>query len=248
MKLPQEILNYDQSYQEIVLKFSKKKIRIRKYLTQEIRKYLNATSTVDNDWNWNYETFKLFRACVSPEDYEVADSIGKADFIYALSYLRSISYDPTISRPHSCPYCGWWVDGYTISVLKNIKFEPEVPETEYVYETKNGEIFHFRPLPYSKELEIIRNKNTAEYIQVAHEILCNSIDKMIINGTAYENVDIDDIKQYIDTKLSIQDYTDLLGIMADKKILFWIHEDLTCPSCKKEYIMSIEEPYFFVQV
>ncbi len=248
MKLPQEILQYDQSYQNLELKFSKKTIRIRKYLTKEIRTFLNATSTVSDENVWNYETFKLLKACTNPEDYNILDNIGKADFIYALTVLRSISYDPSIARPHSCPHCGWWVDGYTISVVDHVKTEPEIIETEFDYNLEDGTIIHFNILPYLKELEIIRNTKKGEYFNAANDVLINSISKLIINNVAYEDVDIEDVKNFIDTKIPPSDYAKILEFLSEKKINFWLQEDLNCPSCHKDYKVVVDEPHFFVLV
>jgi len=248
MKLPEGILNYEQSYQNLELKFSKKTIKIRKYLTKEIRTFLNATSTVNDDNVWNYETFKLFKACVHPDDYETVDSLGKADFLFALSYLRSISYDPTIARPHSCPHCSWWIDGYTISVIDHIKTEPEVIETEFSYNLENGTIVTFNVLPYMKELEIIRDTKEGEYFSAAHNILINSIDKLIIDDVAYEDVDLEDIKQFVDNNITPNDYSKVLEFLASKKINFWLQDDKVCPNCKKDYKVVVDEPHFFVQV
>ena len=248
MKLPEEVLVYDQSYQNLELKFSKKTIKIRKYLTKEIRMFLNASSTVNDANVWNYETYKLLKACVDPSDYEIIDSIGKADFIFALSYLRSISYDPTISRPHSCPHCNWWIDGYTISVMKHIKIEPEAPEIEYNYVLEDNTVIEFKVLPYIKELEIIRDTKEGEYFTAAHEILCNSIHRMVIDNVTYEDVEMEQLRQFVDTKINPNDYTKVIEFLASKKISFWLQEDMTCPNCKKDYKVVVDEPHFFVQV
>jgi len=248
MKLPSEIFTNEQSYQDLELKFCKKTIRIRKYLTREIKNYLNATSTVDDDWTWNNEAFKLFKACVHPDDQKIIQDISKADFLFGLSYLRSMSYDPTIQKPHYCPHCHWAYDAYTISILDHVVTEPAVIEQSFSVNTDNGDVLYFKQIPYTKELEIIKNKSEDNYMEVANQVLYNSIDKIIIDGKSYENIDIDQIIKYIDERLGIKEYTNILNIITDKKINFFIKENKTCASCNKEYHVIIDEPYFFVQV
>ena len=248
MKLPNEIFNYEQTWQDLELQFSKKKIRIRKYLTREVRQYLNNTSTIDSDWNRNYEAFKLFKACLHPEDVQVADEICKADFIYAISYLRSMSFDPSIARPHNCPHCGWFIENYDIMILKNITFEPSEPEYNVEFETEDGVKIVFKPIPYIKELELIKNKKEEEYFEVAQTIVYYSVDKLVIDGVAYEDIDIEEIKKFMDEKVHPKDYKKMLEFITDKKIVFYIQEKLECPECGKEYFMRVDEPYFFVQV
>ena len=70
----------------------------------------------------------------------------------------------------------------------------------------------------------------------------------VINDVAYEDIDLDDIKQFVDTKIEPTDYAKILEFLAGKKISFWLQEDLVCTSCKKEYKVVVDEPHFFVQV
>ena len=248
MKLPDDVLKYEQTYQDLMLFFSKQTIRVRKYTTKEVRQYLNATATTDSEWVRNSETFKLFKTCVHPDDQDVIETICKGDFVHAISYLRSISYDPTIDRAHNCPNCGWSLDAYQLHILQNIKFDPEVPEIRSEFIMEDGNKIIFKPIPYRIELDIIKNKSEMDFVEIAHELLYNSVDTMVISGVVYECIDIDSIKEYIDNKLSISDYTKMLDFVTGKKLIFYIQEDLVCPNCNHEYVIRVDEPYFFVQV
>jgi len=248
MKLPQEVFNTDdQSYQDLELKFSKKIIRVRKYLTQEIRKYLHAITTQDSEYNRNIETFKLFKACVHPEDHNTVDNMHKADFVFAMSVIRSMSNDPSIFRPHYCPHCNWIYDAYSINILNNTKYDPDTFEEEYEYTIANGDKIIFQQIPYIKELEIIKDREDKNFFETANDMLHYSIKKLVIKNIVYEDVDIDDIKKFIGKNIDPDlEYKQLLKYMGDKKIIFWIEDQRTCKNCNKEYPLTVDEPYFFV--
>jgi hypothetical protein len=249
MKLPEEIFaKVDQNYHDYTLRFSKVVIRIRKYFVSEIENYLHGTSTVDSDWIRNSEAFKLFRSCVHPEDLHIADNICKADFIDVISYLRSISYDPSINHPHYCPYCNWLHDTYQMQIIQNITFEPETPETSFEYDLENGDKIIFKSLPYTKELEIIKNKKDVDYIFIARDMLYNSIDKIVIDGVAYSDLELEEVKKYINLIVGTKGYNPLLTFLAEKKTSMYLRESVKCKNCNKEYTVTINEPYFFVQV
>lgn len=247
MRLPEELFfNEEQSYQDLELKFSKKIIKMRKYLVQEVRKYLNAVSTTDSEWNRNSETFKLFKACVHPSDHPIVDSMCKADFVFALSCLRSISHDPTIYRPHACPNCNWAFPEYRIPVVAKTVYDPENFEMTFEYTTVSGDKIVFKQLPYIKELDIIKNTDETNYYATIENILFNSVDKLVINNAVYDDMPLEDIIKFFNKNVDPDDYPKIMAVFSDKKVIFWLEDKRTCPNCKVEYPITVDEPHFFV--
>jgi hypothetical protein len=113
---------------------------------------------------------------------------------------------------------------------------------------ENGDKIIFKSLPYTKELEIIKNKKDVDYIFIARDMLYNSIDKIVIDGVAYSDLELEEVKKYINLIVGTKGYNPLLTFLAEKKTSMYLRESVKCKNCNKEYTVTINEPYFFVQV
>jgi len=239
------IKNTDLQYKTVELPESKKVISARRYLTKEIRMYLQNIQSVKTPSDQMDEVFKLMKNCVDPKDIETIEKASKADFTYFMMWLRSVSVDAKIPYPHSCPHCQFYYPDYIYDYSLEGSYKLIVSEVKEVV-LSDETIIYLKKLSIRDEQEILKKldpKSTPS--KVIFEKVKKSIDKIVEMNNIFDNWSDEELTNYIDS-FPLDDYKKLVTGYLGNISEISLEKKQKCLSCEQTYTIKLEESDFFV--
>lgn len=213
-----------------------KSVEISGWLVKHEQEYMYATSgEMTNEEKLPFIE-NLVKQCV-PEDFDIY-SLSEIEFYRLIIELRKISKGADHEIRFTCPHCQTMNEDKLLDLNEDVHY---IPYINTPFKT-NDLVFNLKDVS-KKSIDTINKEENEEkrrFLFIAH-----SIDSVIVDDNIYSNLDIDEIKKFLEEDVSPEEFEEFKKHIITISSSVSVNKVFQCDRCGKDINIYVDNIFDF---